>query len=128
MFKNFLQWIGLKQKIHETSKGPKFFKEGEIWWCAVGENIGVEINGKGVTFSRPVFVYRKLSRNGFLGIPLSTKLKDGSWYVRVTFKKEICANLAQVKVFSSSRMYTKMGELDEIDAEKIKAGFLQLYS
>lgn len=46
--------------------------EGEVWWVAIGENVGVEINGKSRYFSRPVIVFRKLSHLGFMGIPLST--------------------------------------------------------
>lgn len=61
MLKKFLEWIGIKEKIHNTSRGPRLYKEGDIWWCAVGENIGIEINGKGKMFSRPVLVYKKLS-------------------------------------------------------------------
>lgn len=80
-------------------------------------------------FSRPVFVYRKLSREGFMGIPLSTKVKDGTWYAKITFQnKEHVACLAQARIFSVSRMYEKMGELDDKDVEKIKSGFLRLYS
>ncbi len=129
MIKKFLEWIGLKEKIHRISSRPLYFNEGEIWWCAVGENVGVEINGKGRLFSRPVFVYRKLSREGFVGIPFSTQNKKGSWYVEVSFKGEKnIANLSQMRVFSSSRMYEKMGSLDDNDCAKIKNGFLRLYS
>lgn len=127
--KRFLEWIGLKEKIHKNNSVPPLFNEGEIWWCAVGENIGVEINGKGELFSRPVFVYKKLSKDGFLGIPLSTQKREGSWYVGITFKGENnTANLSQVRIFSSYRMYELMGLLDENDIQKIKAGFLRLYS
>lgn len=44
--KRFLKWIGLKEKLDSIQIKPPFFKEGEIWWCRIGENIGVEINGK----------------------------------------------------------------------------------
>jgi mRNA interferase MazF len=129
MVKRFLDWIHIKQKIHETESVPLYFKEGDIWWCSVGENVGVEMNGKGDTFSRPVFVYRKLSKNGFLGVPLTTKRKQGTWFVQVTFQeKKITANVAQVRVYSASRMLNKMGTLDEVDADTIKSGFLRLYS
>jgi mRNA interferase MazF len=129
MVKRFLEWIGIKERLHVGDARPVFFKEGDIWWCALGENIGVEINGKGSTFSRPIFVYKKLSREGFLGIPLSTKTKKGSWYVKISFQeKEIVANLAQLRVLSTARMLEKMGTLDETDGEKIKSGFLRLYS
>lgn len=57
MIKRFLEWIQLKQKIYETESAPLYFKEGDMWWCAVGENVGIEINDKGDIFSRPVFVY-----------------------------------------------------------------------
>jgi hypothetical protein len=48
--KKFLEWIKLKEKLHNINYNPPFFKEGEVWWCAVGENVSVEINGKGGGF------------------------------------------------------------------------------
>lgn len=129
MIKRFLEWIGLKEKLHNAQNKPPLFKEGEIWWCAVGENVGIEVNGKGKPFSRPVYIYKKLSANGFLGIPLSTSDKTGTWYMEITFQgKEAVANLAQIRVLSHLRMYEKMGALDEADVIKIKDGFLRLYS
>ncbi len=129
LIKRFLEWIGLKEKIHNKSSRPLYFNEGEIWWCAVGENVGIEIGGKGVLFSRPVFVYRKFSMDGFLGIPLTTQNKVGSWYVNIDFKGEKnILNLAQMRVFSSFRMYEKMGSLDDNEIQKIKNRFLRLYS
>jgi mRNA interferase MazF len=126
--KNFLEWIGLKEKIHNAKYVPPLFKEGEVWWCALGENIGIEINGKGSMFSRPVLVYKKFSKDGFLGIPLSTKDRSGSWYVKISFQgKESTVNLSQIRAFSASRMYDKMGELEDNDRVKIKDGFLRLY-
>lgn len=129
MIKRFLEWIGLKEKLHDANNKSPLFKEGEIWWCAIGENVGIEVNGKGKAFSRPVYVYKKLSKNGFFGIPLSTSEKIGTWYVEITFQeKRALANLAQCRVFSYQRMYEKMGALDEADILKIKNGFLRLYS
>jgi len=43
MIKKFLEWIGLKEKLHINSSVPLYFNEGEIWWCAVGENIGCTV-------------------------------------------------------------------------------------
>jgi len=129
MIKRFFEWIKLKERLHFKEHKPPLFKEGEIWWCAIGENVGIEVNGKGEAFSRPVFVYKKLSKDGFLGIPLSTIIKVGTWYVEVSFKeKKIVANLAQCRIVSFHRMYEKMGALDAHDIEKIKIGFLSLYS
>ena len=128
MIKKFLEWIGLKEKIHTDSVGPLYYNEGEIWWCAVGQNVGIEINGEGKMFSRPVYIYKKLSKDGFMGISVSTQKKTGSWYVSVICQnKESLINLAQARIFSSSRMYKKIGTLDNVDIKKIKTAFSHLY-
>jgi mRNA interferase MazF len=82
---------------------------------------------KGGAFSRPVLVFKKLSKEGFIGVPFSTKKKVGSWYVNLKFKNNI-ANISQVRLMSSARMYEKMGTLEEEDFKKVKNGFLHLYS
>ncbi|MBQ8984470.1 hypothetical protein IJ098_01260 [Candidatus Saccharibacteria bacterium] len=40
-------WFPIKERKHNTPprKIPRI-TEGEVWWAAVGENVGVEINGK----------------------------------------------------------------------------------
>ncbi len=129
MIKRFLEWIGVKEKLELRIVKYALFREMEIWWVAAGENIGVEINGKGNTFARPVLVYKKLNKEIFLAIPLSTQIKEGSWYVSFDFKDRlICTNLAQVRIMSAGRLYEKMGEVNENDFAKVKSGFLRLYS
>lgn len=59
--KRFDEWIEVKKSRHDSARLP-VIKDGEIWWCAMGENIGVEINGKNESFARPVLVFKKLSR------------------------------------------------------------------
>lgn len=61
MRKNFDDWMMVKKRIHYAGV-KRTFCEGEVWWCALGENIGVEINGKSATFARPILVLRKLSQ------------------------------------------------------------------
>lgn len=125
--KRFGEWIGCKEILHNTGRLPAI-KEGEIWWCAMGENIGVEINGKNDVFSRPVLVFKKLSRFGFVGIPLTSQTHEGDWYIKFRFQnKNEIAVLAQVRVFSVSRLYSKMGRVDETDLARIKEGFRSLY-
>lgn len=127
--KRFLEWIGIKQKIQEKAAIPPFFKEGDVWWCGLGENIGIEINGKSEAFSRPVVVYKKLSREGFMAIPMSTRQKEGSWYVSVSFQgKDVTLNIGQVRVTSVYRMYSKIGELDNSDMSSLSEKFLLLYT
>jgi mRNA interferase MazF len=128
MLKNFTEWIRLKESLHVATHKPPLFKEGEIWWCSVGENIGVEVNGKSKDFTRPVLVFKKLSRDGFLCIPMSTQQKQGSWYVAVTQQgKTVTMLLSQLRVMSSNRLHAKMGELDDADCAQVATAFVNLY-
>lgn len=125
-----IRWFPLKERKHniENSKLPKV-KESEVWWAAIGENVGIEINGKSEYFSRPVVVFKKLSHLGFMGVPLSTKKHSGSWYVNFRFQgKEVCAVLSQSKVLSTARLYNRIGQIAEDDMDKIRDGFRELYS
>lgn len=94
----------------------------------MGENVGVEINGKNELFSRPVLVLKKLSRFGFLGVPLTSQEHEGSWYVHFDFRGRMqTAVLAQAKVMSALRLYDKMGQLPMSDLELVREGFRALY-
>ena len=44
--KDFNGWIIVKKQLHGKAK-LRAIKDGDIWWCAVGENVGSEICGKG---------------------------------------------------------------------------------
>ena len=117
----------MKGEVHSAGRIPDIH-EGEVWWCVVGENVGIEINGKGERYLRPVIIFKKLSNLGFLGIPLTSQNHTGSWYVRFILKdKHQIAVLSQIKVFSVFRLHRKMGMLPEPDFEKISDAFWKLY-
>ncbi len=126
--KHFLEWIGIKQSLHERDVRSPYFKEGEMWWAHVGENIGSEVDGKGNAFTRPVVVFRKLGAFTLLAIPTSTKEKEGTWYITFRHKgiNEI-ALLSQIRVISFKRLKEKIGQLDEQDMMRIRDGFRKLY-
>ena len=125
--KHFKEWIDLKEKLHFNAKLPRI-KEGEIWWCSFGENIGTEINGKSARFTRPVLIMKKLSQFGFMGIPLTSKEKSGSWYAEFEFlnKKEYAA-LCQARVMSVSRLHSRLGQIPKSDLSLVKNAFHELY-
>ena len=57
----FLEWVGLKQKLHQGTLSPPLVSVGDIWWASVGENVGSEINSKSHLLSRPVIICKKLA-------------------------------------------------------------------
>ena len=123
----FNHWNELKKNLNQELKVP-LFKEGEIWWCGVGKNIGVEIYGKSRKFSRPVLILRKLNKYCFMGIPLTSQPHKGSWYVHFSFlEKTQTAVLSQAKVMNYSRLYGKIGTAPDSDLEQVRQGFIKLY-
>ncbi len=125
--KDFDGWINLKKKMDKFNKYPTI-NEGEVWWCGVGTNVGVEISGKGKRYSRPVLVLKKLSKFGFMAVPLTSKQKEGSWYINFEFQNKIqTAVVGQARVISVLRLNEKMGQVPKSDLDKVKAGFLNLY-
>ena len=125
--KHFEEWIDVKEEIHFKNV-PHTINEGDIWWCAIGENVGIEINGKSDTFARPVLILKKLSHQGFLGVPLTSQKHDGSWYAHFIFKdKNQYAALCQIRVFSTSRLYKKMGMVPKSDLQIVIDGLKKLY-
>ena len=93
---------------------------GEIFWCRVGLNVGVEEDGKNSEFVRPVLVIKKFSHEIVLGIPLTTKEKAGDWYYPLPhFGKNSYLVLNQVKSFDTKRFLSSMGQISENELEKI---------
>ena len=124
--KDFDGWIMVKKEVHNSERTHNF-KKGEIWWSSVGENVGSEICGKGKTFSRPVIIFRKLDKYSFWAIPLTLKPHKGSWYVPFEFdSRKETAVISQVEYMSVYRLYRKMGQLSNLDYQRIYEGFREL--
>lgn len=120
MNKDFDKW-NEKKKILEKRSSDFLFHSGEIWWCSVGLNIAMESCGKGIEFQRPVLVLKKLSRTIFIGIPLSSKKKIGSWFIDITIHGEKrFALLYQIRMFSTNRFQRRLAALDDNDFSRIK--------
>lgn len=98
-----------------------------MWFIAIGENIGFEQNGKGEEFLRPVIVYKKFSKNVFLGIPLTKTKRDGKFYADFELhEKTSTAILSQVRLFDSKRLKYKIGKMSVGDHRKIKEKLIEL--
>ena len=123
----FLEWIGLKQKLHQGIQSPPLVSAGDIWWASIGENVGSEINGKRRLFSRPV-IFKKLAHGFYFVIPTTTKSKVGSWFVPFRqADRDMVASLHQARAIDHRRLSTKLGQLDDSDFDKVREGFWKLY-
>ena len=121
MSKKFDSWNEVKKCI-ESKCQTAGFKEREIYWANIGENVGFEQSGKGDDFVRPVLVFKKFSKTMFLGIPLSTQTKQGSFYCEFSFQvgQISTALLVQAKMYVVKRLDKKIGMIKKEDFQNIK--------
>lgn len=126
MVKYFIEWIYNKITIDKEERSASIH-EGEVYWCYLGENIGDEENGKGIFFRRPVFIFRKFNNNIFWGIPMSTKIKDNKFYIKVTLKNIVqSAIISQLRLLDVKRLDIKIGYLSREDLDLIEKGVVNL--
>ncbi len=71
----FDDWNDKKKRLHD-SRPNILFKEGQIWWCSLGVNVGEEVLGKGPMYRRPVIVVRKITHNSCVVIPRLPKKRN----------------------------------------------------
>jgi mRNA interferase MazF len=114
-------WNIKKQEIQFSSIEELYFKEGDIWWCSLGQNIGSESYGKGRNFRRPILVIRKLSGDLCVALPLTSKNKIGTWFVDILLNGESrCVMLYQIRTLNKKRFSIKIGELSDDDLNNVK--------
>ena len=106
MEKDFDEWNKLKKNI--DARNPIYVSEREIWFCSVGLNVGSEQNGKHKLFERPVLVIKTVTSNTFIGAPLTSNKKNGSWYVEIQSTSS-SAIISQIKLFDTRRLARKIG-------------------
>jgi len=125
--KDFQKWHSEKSHINDIEKRP-FFHEREIWWCALGINIGFEQDGGGNDFLRPVVIFRKFNNEIFWAIPLTHTLKKSKYYFSVTLKNlsVSVAILSQIRLIDARRLYHKMGDVLEKEFEELTKNFKAL--
>ncbi|MCX6792785.1 MAG: type II toxin-antitoxin system PemK/MazF family toxin [Candidatus Falkowbacteria bacterium] len=118
----FVLWTKLKIRLHlKPEREVVYFKERDIWWTSIGVNISHEEYGKKKYFERPVLILRKINRNIFWGVPMTSKDKIGKYYVKTKFEnKNYYFILSQLRAFSSKRLSRKIRRIPEKEFTEIK--------
>lgn len=132
MKKDFRPWHNKKEKLHDAP-GTALFHEREIWWCALGTNIGYEQDGSGELFTRPVVILSKFNLDACLIVPLTARSKKGKYYFSVgeVAGREAVAVLSQIRFVDRKRLELKICTLDKeifqsLTQAIVKACFLNL--
>jgi mRNA interferase MazF len=107
--KDFERWNKLKQNLNALKNQDIRVKEGEIWWCALGVNIGNEIDGKNELSERPVLVIKKFPNKSYWIVPLSKTDREHKFAIPFIIDSKISkAIISQTRVISSQRFIRRM--------------------
>jgi len=123
MEKDFFKWHKKKEILNGRSDMKDvYFREKEVWWCALGVNIGFEQDGKGDEFRRPILILKKFNQFVVLAVPLTSKIKDNKYYFPCILGDGIkrTAIISQIRLIDTRRLIDKLSTLDEISFAKIK--------
>ena len=127
IFLEFIKWTNNKFTHHiNINRTNLYFKEKEIWWAALGKNIGFELDGKYDLFERPILILKKYSKDTCFILPLTTKIKNlNPWYQFIVNidGKTSAINIAQGRVISSKRLLRKKSLITKVIFNKIKLIF-----
>ncbi|MEK7184986.1 MAG: type II toxin-antitoxin system PemK/MazF family toxin [Patescibacteria group bacterium] len=117
MSKDYRKWIGLKSKINNTNLPRTFHVNvGEIWWCSFGENIGIEIDGKGDEYIRPALVIKFFNKNHIWVLPLTTSNTKGRFHVQIISFSELSAVItSQLRTVSTNRLSRFISKINKDD-------------
>lgn len=121
MGKDFERWNDEKKKLNDRRDAP-FYHQREIWWCAIGTNVGFEQDGTGEHHDRPVLILKALSAQTCLAIPLTTSAHQHPLrpVIGPVDGKEARALLSQIRVIDAKRLLRKIGYLDKERFEVIR--------
>ncbi len=115
MEKDFDAWNVQKKRLHVRADAPRYHVR-EVWWCALGVNIGSEEDGKGARHARPVLVLRGLGATTFLAVPLTTSPKEHPLRLAIgrVGGKQARALLSQMRAVDTKRLMRKIGTLGTV--------------
>ena len=127
----FINWTKNKIRHHIKDRYKKvYFREKEVWWTALGKNVGYEADGKHTLFERPVLILKKYSADMYFALPLTSQIKNPiPWYqivVELNGSKS-AVNITQGRAMSKNRLLRKINVLDSESYYNIVGQFIDQF-
>jgi mRNA interferase MazF len=121
MHKKFDDWNENKKLLHNEGSS-KLYHEREVWWCALGVNIGFEQDGTRKSAERPVLILKGFSKDVCLIVPLTTSKKKNPYHIALgkIDDKEAFVITSQVRLIDTKRLVNKIEFIDKDMFQKIR--------
>ena len=129
MKKDFDVW-NTQKKILDTENRAAYAHPREVWWCALGVNVGAEIDGKNENFERPVLVVRVYNKQTMLVLPITSKEKSDAFHCKIQiqtknsktgeeYTKPVWIKLTQARVISNNRLLRKVDTVHQEEFDNV---------
>ena len=133
MKKEFDLWNSQKKILTNANK-MAYAHPREVWWCAIGVNVGAEVDGKNENFERPVLVVRVYNKETMLVLPITGKEKTDNFHHQIQiqaknsktgeeYTKPVWIKLTQARVISNSRLLRKVDVVHQEEFDKVVEAF-----
>lgn len=109
----------------------QYFRPGDVWWCTL-ESPHAQNPGGGATRTaecrRPVLIYKKFSRNSFLGLQITKQDRGGAWHVPIVLEDEPrWVMLHRPITLEAGRLHDFKGSVDDTTLARVRGHFVNLY-
>lgn len=133
MKKEFDAWNSQKKNLG-CSERKAFAHPREVWWCALGVNVGAEVDGKNENFERPVLVVRVYNKETMLVLPITSKEKLDDFHHKIQIQaknsvtgeeyvKPVWIKLTQSRVISNNRLLRKVDIVHQEEFDRVVEAF-----
>jgi mRNA-degrading endonuclease toxin of MazEF toxin-antitoxin module len=129
--KEYSKWFELKPKINSTENSSEIVpKVGQIWWCSLGLNIGIEIDGKNELFERPVFIFRVFSKDHIVIFPIASEVNATGFSIPISDSHmDVFGNilLSQIRTISTTRLIGYICRVSPDFYKTLRYRFIELF-
>lgn len=133
MEKEFDAWNLQKKNLGDSGK-KAYAHPREVWWCALGVNVGAEVDGKNENFERTVLVVRVYNKETMLVLPITSKEKLDNFHHKIEiqaknsktgeeYTKPVWIKLTQARVISNNRLLRKVDVVHQEEFDKVVDAF-----
>lgn len=128
MHKDYKKWLELKSKINDIKLPESFHVDiGEIWWCSFGENIDIEIDGKGLDYSRPALIVKFFNKYHIWVVPVTNSPSKNEFHVNIkSFSNTSTVTISQLHTISTKRLLKFIAKISPDDFEIINKSLINL--
>ncbi len=128
--KDFDGWNQFKKNL-EKNQRLVYAHPREVWWCSLGVNLGVEIDGKNNNYERPGVVVKVHNKHSLVILPTTTEFKDDPFHFEIKVlargkqvgflgQRSVWVKLTQARTISNKRLLRKVDVLEEAVFENLR--------